>query len=611
MNHPLLALTAIVVLGFLAQWTAWRLHLPSILLLLTLGLLLGPGSLLLGLEAPLLDPDLLLGDLLPPLVSLSVAVILFEGGLTLDLKELRSIGGALLRLCSIGVVVTWIGATLLAALLVGLSWGPALLVGAVLTVTGPTVVGPLLRHVRPRGNVAALANWEGIAVDVVGATLAVLVFHSLVEGHGLGMGTAWGLIQTLFVGCIGGLVGAALIAEPLRRRWIPDALQNPAALAVALGVYAASDSIKHESGLLAVTLIGIALRNQESTPIRHIIEFKENLRTLLISSLFLVLAARVDLASLQALGAREFGFVALMILIIRPASVWLATLGTDMPAEERAFLAFLAPRGIVAAAVSALFGEALVELAVPGMTGAEMIAPLVFLVIIGTVAVYGLGAGPLARRLKLAEASPQGSLFVGSGPFARSLAAALEREGLAAVLVDTNRANVNAARLAGRTALYGNALDDGFEHHIPLFGIGRLVAMTPNDEVNALASLHFTELFGRAQCFQVRPDAGMTQGHKSPDFRGRYLFRADSTLEGLDEKVHRGWRIATTQLTESFPYTSWLEHNGPEAIPLLTIDGEGRTTWLTGDEDLGQKPTAQTTSLVALVAPEQNGLGAG
>ncbi len=357
------ALAAIVLLGATAQWTAWKLHLPSILLLLVAGFLAGP---LTGW----LDPATLFKDGLHPLISLAVAVILFEGGLSLEVAELRRIGPLVLRLCTLGVLFTWILASLLAHYLVLLSWPLALLFGAILTVTGPTVIGPLLRHVRPQGPVGEVAKWEGIVADVIGATLAVLTFHALAHGDSEGsstlMATLWGLFRTVLVGGLAGVLGTVALGLPLRRYWVPDSLHIPLTMGVLLVVFVGADSLQHESGLLAVTLMGFLLANQKDTSIHHIIEFKENLRTLLIASLFIVLSAGLELDSLLGLGWREFAFVALLILLVRPVSVALSMLGSDCKPEERTFLAWLAPRGVVAAATSALFAAQLADPVVMG-----------------------------------------------------------------------------------------------------------------------------------------------------------------------------------------------------------------------------------------------------
>ncbi len=595
-------LAGIAVAGIGAQWVAWRLKVPSILILLTVGLVAGPGLGWVG--------DDLLGDLFFPLVSLAVAVILFEGGLTLDLRELRQIGRALSQLVTVGVAVTWALAATSAHLVVGLPWGTALLLGAILSVTGPTVIGPLLRHMRPKGSVGPIANWEGIVVDVIGAILAVLVFRALREGATVGGGavssTLGGLLATGATGLVTGGVVAWAFTLALRRRWIPDPLQAPAALAAALGTYALADHWQSESGLLAVTLIGLWVRNQRRVPVGHIVAFKENLRTVLLSALFILLAARIDLAALRGVGAGGLLFVASLVLVVRPAAVFLGTLGSSLPPKERLLLAALAPRGIVAAAISALFGAQL-EGVVPG---AERLAPLAFLVIIATVAIYGLGAPLLARRLGLAEASPQGIVLVGGGRFSRALARALGEAGLAALLVDTNRRVVSEARLAGLHAVHGDALNREVVHSLPLGGVGRLFALTPNDEVNSLACLSLAELLGRSHCYQLVPGKrGAQRDRGSNDLRGRALFDPDASFGSLERRMARGFEVRGTSLTETFDAAAWRSHHGPDAVALLAVDGEGRAKVLTAREP---PQLAVGVLLIGLVPAEEDaGEGSG
>jgi NhaP-type Na+/H+ or K+/H+ antiporter len=590
------SLALIAVLGIAAQWAAWRLNLPSILLLLLTGIAVGP---LLGW----VDPDALLGELLFPVVSLSVAVILFEGGLTLDIAELRTIGPAVLRLCTVGVACTWILTALAAHFLAGLVWPLAILLGATLTVTGPTVVGPLLRQVRPRGVVGPVSTWESIVADVLGATLAVLVFHSILIGSDFsaqGLGPALkSLALTLGTGLLAGVGGATLLGWPLRRHWVPDHLHSPVALVLVLGIYAISDSISPESGLLAVTLMGVALRNQRRTPVGHIIEFKENVRTLLISVLFIVLAARIESEDILNLGPGAWLFVVALIVVVRPAAVAIATLGSPLKYKERIFLAGLAPRGIVAAAVSALFGEELLRAQIPGLEGIEHFAPLTFLVIVVTVVVYGLGARPLARALNLAEADPQGVLIVGANPFAKAIAHALKSVNLQVLLVDSNHASVVDANLEGLTARCANVLREDSPEHLPLGGIGHLFAMTPNDEVNSLACLHYREVFGRARCFQFEaPAPSKHKGHG--DLRGRELFGTGTSLPELLARMERGETIRVTPLSEAFGLAAWHEEYGPHALPLFSVDASGFLRANTPDRPFESTPDAR---LIGLAGP--------
>ncbi|QDV07424.1 K(+)/H(+) antiporter NhaP [Planctomycetes bacterium Poly30] len=589
---PLVALALIGAAGIGAQWAAWKLKLPSILLLLLAGILVGP---LLGW----LQPHDLFGAVLYPLVSLAVAVILYEGGLSLHLHELGAHGTPILRLLTVGVVTTWTLATIAALTIAKLPWETAMVLGAILTVTGPTVIGPLLRQIRPRGPAEAIAKWEGIVVDVVGATLAVLVLHVATEGFAQdgaihsATGALVDLFKTAIVGTAFGVLGTYALAIPLRKHLIPDELENAVSLAIVLGIFVAADSLAHESGLLAVTLMGFLLANRKDVSVHHIIEFKENLRVLLISTLFIVLAATIDLGALRATGWNGLLFVVALIVVVRPASVFLSTLGTTLTSADRTFLAFLAPRGIVAAAVSSLFALRMQEANVPG---ADLMAPLAFLVIVVTVAVYGLGAGPLARRLKLSDPDAQGTLIAGAGPFALEFGRALKKLGIDVVHVDTNRASIAEARLGGLPAYYGSILSSEVVGSLPLGGTGRFVGLTPNDEVNALAAAHFSTLYERANVYQSASGARSADDARK-DLRGRTLFHGDWPLSRLDGAIRAGSVVKTTNLTEEFGFAKFLEKYGENTLP-LGIVRNGRLELFTADKPPAPEPEAALLSLV-------------
>ncbi|MBK8025454.1 MAG: sodium:proton antiporter [Chloroflexi bacterium] len=421
---------------------------------------------------PLLAPDRhrpSAGELLFPIVSLSIAIILFEGGLTLRFADLHRVRGVLRSILSLGVMVTWALTTLLAMLLLGFNVQIAVLLGALLVVTGPTVIIPLLRQVRPSGRVGSLLRWEGIVIDPIGVALTVLVFEAIVSttpNDGIVILIS-GLLRTSLVGFIIGYLAARLLLELLRRHWLPDTLENPVTLVLVLAAFAVSNLFQSESGLLTVTVMGVVLANQDLRILRrwrlsgggrivsidHILEFKETLQTLLVSSLFIILAARLRLADLTGLGWGTIAFVAALILIVRPAAIWLCTIGSPLTWQERVFIGWMAPRGIVAAATASIFGLTLVELGVPG---AERLTPVVFTVIIGTVIIYGITAAPLAQRLGLSQANPQGTLIVGAHGWARAIAETLSKLGFKVLLVDTNYANTQAARMDGLNVVYGN-----------------------------------------------------------------------------------------------------------------------------------------------------------
>ena len=596
-EHILVELTAIIVLGIGAQWLAWRIRLPSILLLLLCGFLIGPIS-------GFLDPNRLLGDLLLPTVSVSVGIILFEGGLTLNVLDLSQIRRVLINLISLGVLVTWAIATLAAYYVVGLDFQLALLLGAILTVSGPTVVLPLLRHVQPVGQVSSILRWEGILVDPVGATLAVIVFEA-VTAKQADLSNALVLITMVKTVVIGGVVGwlaARCVVFLLSRHWIPDFLQNPVTLMIVVGVFTLSNLLQEESGLLTTTVMGVLLANQKTVSVKHIIEFKENLRVLLLSSLFILLAARLELAQLLAIDAREIAFLIILVLIARPLAVAASTFGSGLSLRERVFLSWVAPRGIVAAAVTSVFA---IQMRDAGFVQADRLVPITFLVIVGTVVIYGLTAGPVSRWLQVSAPHSEGFLIVGAHSWARQIAAVLQSEKIPVILCDTNRGNIAQARLAGLPTYFGNILSPDAGEEMELSGIGRMLALTSNDEVNALAALHFVELFGRAEVYQLPAETQGNGGKElvSHHLRGRFLFAADLNYRQFARRVVSGAIIKKTPLTEEFTYEQFLEMHGRDAIPLFLVGDGGKVTVATADHRVSPKP-GQT--VIALINPKDN-----
>ncbi|MFO0945424.1 MAG: cation:proton antiporter [Planctomycetota bacterium] len=404
-------LASVFALGIGAQCIAWRARVPAILLLILAGLAAGPIT-------GYLDPDKLLGPLLSPIVSLSVAIILFEGGLNLRLRELAGTGTALIGLLTVGVAITAASSAALAYWILDMPLSVAILLGSILVVTGPTVLGPLLRQIRPSGKVGSVARWEGVVIDPIGATLAVLVFEvetviGTTNYESVFAATAMGLASTTFVGVSIGLVMAAMMLLLLRFFLVSDHLQGGVALACVLAAFAVAELFKNEAGLLAVTVMGLVLANQKKVRIDTIAEFKENLSVILISCLFILLAARVRMDHLLDVGRKGLLFVAAMIVVVRPLSVFASTMGSGLNIRERLFLAWLAPRGIVAAAVSSVFAIELGE-------KAGSMASVAFLVILGTVAVYGMTSGLVARALGLATKDAQGFLIAGQSPCLRN-----------------------------------------------------------------------------------------------------------------------------------------------------------------------------------------------
>ena len=573
-HHRLVGIALTIVLGIGAQWLGWRARLPAILLLLIVGFIAGPVMMSIN-PAYALDPDYVFGGLLFPIISFAVAVILFEGGLSLQLNQLKQVGPVLWRLLTVGALATWVVGTLGAHYLVGISdWGVALLLGAILIVTGPTVIGPLLRHVRPTSKLASILNWEGIVIDPIGAVLAVIVFEAI-SGHaeqGDWQYIALSIGRTLLFGGGVGLVAAGALASLLRRFWIPDELQNPAVLAFVAGAFAFSNHLQAESGLIAVTLMGVILANQKWIAVGHIVEFKENLRVLLISGLFILLAARLKVEDLRQIGFGSVIFLVLMVIVARPLSVYLSTIGTKVTWPERLFLMWMAPRGIVAAAVASIFALRLRALDEPP-AGAESIVPVTVVIIVGTVALYGLTASLVAHRLGIAKPRPNGVLMVGAHDWARRIAECLKKSGISVLLVDTEVGNIAAAKMAGLNAQHTSIMSKVAHESAAEGEYGRLVALTRNDEVNALACMNYIELFGRAGVFQLSFKRAGHARHESvsPNQRGRLIFDRGTSWTQLNEAFAKGASVKATKLSAEFTYEDLRERYGVYAMPLFVI----------------------------------------
>jgi len=531
-------LAIIVGVGMAAQWIAWRTQVPSIILLLLAGLLLGP-------VFSLIDPDAFLGGTLFPVVSLSVALILFEGGLDLPPRELRSTGTVVRRLISVGAIITFFVAAWGAEQLFDISRGAAAVMAAVLVVTGPTVVGPLLRFVRPSGRTGPMLRAEGILIDPIGATAALVAFEAaLTDEPGEAISAVLGVIGlTLLVGIGIGFLLAYVLDHALRRFLIPDHLGNPIALAIVVVGFVISNEVQEEAGLLTVTVMGIWLARRDSAAVRQLLEFNESLRTLLISALFILLAARIEPDQLRDVALPSLLFLALLVFVARPLGVIVSTVRTGLSWRERLFLMVMAPRGIVAAAVSAIFALRLEE---EGVRGAELIVPIVFLVIIGTILVYGFLAGPVARNLGLAEARANGVLIVGAHSIARGLAKALSDLDVKTILVDTDPYNVTRSVALGLSARRLSVLTEEATHELDLRGIGRILALTSNDEVNALASGRFARLFGRRETFQLAPSERQRVGALPEELLGRIIGIQGLDYGTLDERTRQGWRVRSS-----------------------------------------------------------------
>ncbi|MFV0662235.1 cation:proton antiporter [Denitromonas sp.] len=561
-------IAAIGVVGGACQWLAWRMRLPAILFLLLAGIVAGP-------IGGWLNPDALLGDLLFPFVSLAVSVILFEGSLTLKFSEIRGIETVVRRFVTTGALVTWAIVAVATQWITGISWGLATLFGAVMVVTGPTVIVPMLRTVRPTMHIANVLRWEGIVIDPIGALLAVLVYEFLISS-----GTAGGAVgatllvffKLITVGSLTGIGVGYLVGEALRRDWLPHYMFNVATLAAVMGAFALSNALSHESGLLAVTVMGIYLANRKGVPVEEILSFKESLSLLLITALFILLAARLDLNLLLGLGWAAVQIFLVVQFVARPLNVLVSTRGSSLSWRERGLLAWIAPRGIVAAAVIALFS---LQLEQKGYADAVLLVPLTFVIIIGTVVLQSLTAGPLARILKVAEPGSGGFLIVGANPLAREIAKALSQNDVSVRLTDMLWDNVSRARMAGLQTYYGNPLSEHAEVYLNTAGLGRVLAMTADEHLNELACTRFKGDFGPKRVFALRVGT-REKGRKAVSLAGLEAFGEGNNFVELSRRLARGAEIRQTNISEAFSFDQFRSKYGDRAVPLFAVDPKGR-----------------------------------
>jgi NhaP-type Na+/H+ or K+/H+ antiporter len=574
---------------------AWRLKLPAIIFLLLTGIIIGP-------ILNLFDPEKLLGHLLLPFVSLSVAVILFEGSLTLKYSEIRGLQHVVRRLVSSGLLITWVITTFAVRFTMGFSWEVAFLFGSVSVVTGPTVIVPMLRTVRPTASVANILRWEGIIIDPIGASLAVLVYEFIIAsqgdvnpfGHALLV-----LTQIVLIGLILGFLSGYLFGIVLRNHWLPEYLHDIGTLSVVWGVFALSNFLFHESGLVTVTIMGIWLTNMKDVNIEEILDFKESLSILLISLLFIILAAQIDFNVFTELGWWPPIFVLMAIqFLARPINVIISTLGSKLTWPERHILAWIAPRGIVAAAVAALFAIQLEKLGYPE---ARLLVPLTFLVIITTVLLQSATARHIAKWLGVAEPEPKGFLIIGANKVARAIAEVLEENGFRALLAEANWDNIVKAKMENLKTFYGNPVSVHAERHLNLVGIGHMLALSHHESMNLLSAMHYRMELGANAIYvlQSKPEKKVSEKLQIPTKRRGYiLFGKDVTYNTLSEMLSHGGEIRVTKLTENFTFEHYLQKYTTAVVPLFSLDPRKRLLIFTPESKIDPGPGWSIIGLV-------------
>ena len=564
---PAVLFALIGALGIGSQWLAWRLRLPAIVLMLAAGLLAGPG---LGL----INPAKEFGDLFTPVISIAVAVILFEGGLTLNFRELRETGEGVRRLFFLGAPLAWIFSTAAIYYGAGLSFESSVVFGGILIVTGPTVVTPLLRQARLSSKPSGILRWEAIVNDPVGALAAVLAFEvfSALSGAGTLGEALWHLAYGIAIALAAGFIAGKGVAWAFRNGHVPEYMKVPVLFGMVLVVYVATDSILHESGLLAVTVMGIVLANAHLPSFTELRRFKEHITIILVSGVFIMLAASLERSMIAALDLRALVFVLAIMFVARPLAVMLSLVGTDLTLAEKGIIAWIGPRGVVAVAVSGLFGARLVEL---GVEDAAMLAPLAFAIVTATVLAHGFSIGPLSRAWGLTSTSPPGVMIIGSSDWTIDLARELKEAGLPVMISDRNYFSLWPARDAGLEVFHGEILSEAAEHTVPMSRYGSLITATNNDAYNALICTDFGPEFGRGNVFQVGRHEAREGFRDMPSTLGGRTFGDGKSYENIASRFREGWSFVRTGLTEEYPLETYLaDRNNIEVVGILHRSGD-------------------------------------
>jgi len=559
---PILAFALVGVLGVGAQWIAWRLRLPAIVLMLAAGLIVGPT---LGVFDPARD----IGSITSPLISMAVAVILFEGGLTLDFHKLGDAAKGVKRLVFIGAPLGWLASTLALHYGAGLGWETSAVFGGIMIVTGPTVIAPLLRQARLSRRPASLLQWEAIVNDPIGALAAVLAFEIVLVLNTAE--TAGSAVANLVIGigaaAIIGYAAGFFIARAFKRGWVPEYMKVPVLFVAVIAVFAVSDTLLHESGLLAVTVMGLVIANSDLPSFEELRRFKEHATILLVSGVFILLAASLDFATLLQLNWRAGLFVALIVLLARPVTVLVSLIGSGLPWREQVLIALTGPRGVVLVAVAGLFGE---RLAANGIEDGAVVGPLAFVLVLVTVVLHGFTLAPLARLLGLAGANTPGVLLVGGSRFSTALAEALKSIDLPVLVSDTNHARLIRPRAAGLPTFYGDILGEAAEHNVELLSYATIIAATENDPYNTLVATDLAPEFGRDNVWQIAAAKAENKRHALPTQLGGRPFGGQQTFAQLDEKMTKGWRVRVTKLSEEYRFAD-MRKDRPDSIVLMLL----------------------------------------
>jgi NhaP-type Na+/H+ or K+/H+ antiporter len=578
----MLELAGIIILGIVAQWVAWKFKIPAILPLLLIGLLVGP------IAAEFLSDDggkwiepiwngekgLFPGDGLYYFVSLAISIILFEGGLTLKRSEIKNVGPVITKLITLGSAITFFGAGVVAHYIFDLGWEISFLFSGLIIVTGPTVITPILRNIPLKKDISTVLKWEGILIDPIGALVAVLVFEFISVGGG-GAFTKTALIEfskILLFGTTFGFTFAHALAFSINKKLIPHYLLNVVALSAVLLVFVLSDIFAHESGLLAVVVMGMVLGNSNLANLKELLYFKESLSVLLISILFILLSANINIEDLFLLYTWKTGVLfVVVVFVVRPIAVFASTFHSNLKLNEKLFISWVGPRGIVAAGIASLFGSKLIK---QGVEGAEYITPLVFMVVLGTVLLNATTARFFAKIVGVFLKKSDAILLVGASKAVRLIALFLKEKGKRVILIDSNKNFIQEALNLQLEAFKVDVYDDELTNNIELNDVGYLIALTGSDQVNMHALNKYSEDFGEQGAYKMASSKEITEA--SGRERESFFTPYDDYIN-LSEAYRENPTISEVTIVDQKEYNSILGNFSKEekSIPLFIENKQG------------------------------------
>ena len=563
MEVIILYFSLILSLGIFAQWIAWRIKIPAIIPLLLAGFLVGP-------VFGILDSRALLGDLFLPFVEILVPIIVFEGALGLKFQDIKATGKTIFLLTSIGVLVSFGILSAASYYILDFSLSLSCMFGALMVITGPTVILPILRQIRIKNNLASIIRWEGILIEPVGALLVTLVYQIMFTESLTAMTLSILIAKTVFGGLAIGIGLTYLILFLFDKHYLPDYLQEVFVLTVVVTAFVLANVMQGGAGLVTVVILGVLLANQRKISVSHIIVFKENIRILAISSLFVIIASSLSLETLKAYsGVSVFLFLLVVIFVSRPISVFVSTIGTSLEFKEKLFLSWIAPRGIITAAIASLFA---VEMMAHGIQEAEALVPLTFFVIVVTVAVYGLSASSVQKLLRLQRGSQGYILLVGANEIARHLAVVLMSFGIKVMVIDTNKQNVEKAKFEGICAYHRNIFSFHLMEEVQSLGVDTFISLTNSDEVNLLSAMKYISFLGHESVYRIQSSTKESIEDKNINSirNGNILFNDTYNFSKLDLAFKESKAFKTVKIEEEDQLNQLID-NKNEPVDILFV----------------------------------------